>query len=148
MRLTAILLLAMLAGLSCKKEKGNGALDGKWKMIKYYDRNTNSFHTKSDTSKDVFLVIDGNKFTAISGLKPMYDGTYSLNSDSITFNTVNYYIAILTHDIWTDMFSWTIQACGLQSVFPCKPSTLEHLPLNQIRINTSLRMDIVLMKVQ
>ena len=76
-------------------------------MIKYYDRNTNSFHTKSDTSKDVFLVIDGNKFTAISGLKPMYDGTYSLNNDDITFNTVNYYIGILTHDIWTDMFSWT-----------------------------------------
>ena len=147
MRLTAILFLAMLIGLACKKETGNGDLGGKWKMTKYYDRNTNSYYNKPDTSKDVFLVIDGNKFTAISGLKPMYDGTYSLNNDDITFTTVNYYIGILTHDIWTDMFSWTIQACSLQSVFPCKPSTLEHLPLNQIRINTPLRMDIVLMKV-
>ena len=148
MRLTAIIFLAVFAGLSCKKETGHGTLDGKWKMIKYYDRNTNSFHSKPDTSTDVFLVLDGNKFTTLSGLKPTYDGTFSLNGDDITFTTVNYYIDILTNDSWTDMFSWTIQACSLQSVFPCKPSTLEHLSSNQIRINTPLRMDIVLMKVQ
>lgn len=148
MRITAILILAMLTFFSCKKEKGGGALDGKWKMTKYYDRNDNAFHTKPDTSQDVFLVIDGNKFTALSGLKPMYDGNYSLNSDDITFNTVNYYIDILTHDRWIDMFSWTIQACSLQSVYPCKPSTLEHLLPDQIRINTPLRMDIVLLRVR
>ena len=148
MRLTAILVLAVFACLSCKKEKGSGTLDGKWKMSKYYDRNTNSFHSKPDTSNDVFLVIDGNNFTALSGLKPMYDGTYSLNSGDITFTTVNYYIDILTNDSWTDMFSWTIQACSLQSVYPCKPSTLEHLSPSQIRINTPLRMDIVLIKVR
>ena len=148
MRITAVLFLTMLGFLSCKKETGNSALDGKWKMIQYYDRNNNSFNNKPDTSKDVFLIIDGNKFTALSGLKPMYDGTYSLNSGDISFNTVNYHIDILTSDIWTDMFSWTIQACSLQSVYPCKPSTLEHLLSNQIRINTPLRMDIILMKVQ
>ena len=123
-------------------------LEGKWKMIKYYDRNTSSFNTKPDTSKDVFLVIDGNKFTALSGLKPMYDGNYSLNGDDISLNTINYYIDIVTNDSWTDMFSWAIQACQLQSVYPCKPSTLKHLLSNQIRINTALRMDIVLTKVQ
>jgi len=148
MRFTALLFLSVFVSLSCKKETGSGALEGKWKMIKYYDRNNNSFNTKPDTSKDVFLVFDGNKFTALSGLNPMYDGTYSLNGDDITFNTLNYYTDILTNDSWKDMFSWTIQACSLQSVYPCAPSTLEHLLTTQIRINTPLRMDIILMKVQ
>jgi hypothetical protein len=148
MRLTAILFLAMLTGFSCKKETGSGALDGKWKMIKYYDRNTNSFYTKPDTSRDVFLVIDGNKYIAFSGLKPMGDGTYLLNGNDITFNFGNMYFDIVTNDSWTDMFSWAIHACSLQSVFPCRPSSLETLFPNQIRINTPLRMDIILMKVQ
>ena len=148
MRFTALLFLSVFGFLSCKKETGSGALDGKWKMIKYYDRNTNSFYTKTDTSKDVFLIFDGNKFTALSGLKPMYDGTYSLNGDDITFNSVNYYIDIVTNDSWTDMYSWAIQACSLQSVYPCSPSSLEYLSSSQIRINTPLRMDIILLKVQ
>ena len=38
-------------------------------MIKYYDRNTNSFYTKPDTSTDVFLVIDGNKYIALLWFK-------------------------------------------------------------------------------
>jgi hypothetical protein len=123
-------------------------LDGKWKMSKYYDRNTSSFHTKPDTSKDVFLVIDENNFTALSGVKPMYDGTYSLNGSDISFNTINAYFDIVTNDSWTDMFSWAIQACQLQSVFPCSPSTLEWLTPSQIRINTPLRMDIILTEVR
>jgi len=86
MKLTAILFLAMLVGFSCKKENGGGALDGKWKMIKYYDRNTNSFHTKSDTSKDVFLVIDGINYSTYSDLQPMSEGTYFLNEKDISFN--------------------------------------------------------------
>jgi hypothetical protein len=138
----------MLACLSCKKESGSGTLNGKWKMIQYYDRNNSSFNTKPDTSKDVFLVIDGNNFTAFSDFKPMSDGTFLLNGDDITFNNINSYFDILTNDSWTDMFFWAIQACLLQSLYPCAPSTLERPLPNQIRINTRLRMDIILLKVQ
>ena len=147
MKRSAIIFLAILAFYSCKKESGGG-LNGKWKMTKYYDRNTSSFHTKTDTSQDVFLVIDGNKFTAFSSFKPIFDGDYLLNGDDITFKTVHSYIGIVINDSWTDMFMWAIHACSLQSVYPCSPSKLEHLSPNQISINTPLRMDIVLTKVQ
>ena len=148
MRLTTILILAMFTFFSCKKEKGGEALDGKWKMIKYYDRNDNAFHTKPDTSTDVFLVIDGDKYSTLSGLQPMSEGTYFLFEKDISFNPRITFFPVVTNDQWTDMFSWAIVACQLQSAYPCSPSKLEYLSSNQIRINTPLRMDIVLMKVR
>ena len=146
MRLSATLFLIILTCLSCKKES-NGTLDGKWKMVRYYDRNTNALYSKPASSENVFLEFDGNNFIAYSDNNESCDGTYTLNGDGITFNTINSYFTAAT-DGWSDMFFWAIQACQLQSTYPCKPSELKYSPLNQIRINTVLRMDIMLTRVQ
>jgi hypothetical protein len=76
----------------------------------------------------------------------MSEGTYFLNEKDISFNPRITYFPIVTNDHWTDMFSWAIVACQLQSAYPCSPSKLEYLSSNEIRINTPLRMDIILTK--
>jgi len=116
-------------------------------MVKYYDRNTNAFYSKPVSSGDVFLEFDGNNFIAYSDNNESCDGTYTLNGDGITFNTINSYFTAAT-DGWSDMFFWAVQACQLQSTYPCKPSELEYRPINQISINTALRMDIMLTRVR
>ena len=145
MRLIAILFMAIAACFSCKKETGGNELDGKWKMTQYYDRNTSSFHSKPDTSMDVFLVIDGIKFTAYSGTHTICHGGYFLLDDNISFNTIN---PIVPNDNWTDMFLRAIEACKPTAALNCIPSKLEKPSPNQIRINTSLWMDIIFTKVR
>lgn len=145
-----LLLLCLSAALfvsACKKDRGPGQLDGKWVMVQYYDRSTNSMNSKPANSPDVFLEIEGRSFKAYSNYNQSCNGTFSLDGDKILFNAINNNFD-LTHDPWADMFLWAIQACGLQSIFPCKPSTLEWQSSTQFRINTPLRMDIILKKIQ
>lgn len=146
MRISLLLLFATLAFASCKKDFGAKDLDGKWKMIQYYDRSTSSMNNKPDASMEMYLEINGNNFKASSTSKTHCEGTFTLEGDKILFTTTNTNFDII-NDKWADMFLWAIQSCMLQSTYPCKPSTLEWQRSNQIRINTVLKMDIILRKM-
>lgn len=138
------LLIMLLAG--CKKDKGPKDLNGKWKMVQYYDRSTSSTNSKPASSPEMYLEIEGNTFKAYSTYAQRFEGTFTLDGDKITFTGTNNNFDII-NDPWADMFMWAIQSCMLQSAYPCKPSTLEWKRSNEIRINTVLRMDVILKKL-
>jgi hypothetical protein len=130
----------------CKKDKGIEDLTGTWKMVQYYDRASNSINNKPATSPEMYLEIEANTFKAYSTYSQRFEGTFTLDTDKITFTGTNNNFDII-NDPWADMFMWAIQACTLQSAYPCKPSTLEWQHLKRIRINTPFKMDIILKKI-
>jgi len=138
--------ISLLALPACKKNSDPGELNGSWRLIAVYDKNsgTVSLHPPGSNMDVVITFFGGNKFAGHTLRNTLIDGTYKQNGNEMAFGSFS--MTKITEDEWGGNFLTVLNACSLQSTVPCAPSKIT-IQGNMMKIVTSLRYDITLARL-
>ena len=146
-----VLFFVVVSCYSCKKENNIGAasqegLNGRWKMTAALDKSPATMLTPPPGfDGKVFLEFTGDTFTGKTMRNTISNGILKVNKrDSITFG--NYSSTQVAEDQWGGAFMSMLGSCLLQSLHPCRPSTVTWKSPKRIEINTAMRYIITLEK--
>src|SRR6476620_1430066 len=132
---------------ACKKNNdAMGEMNGSWKLIELYDKNTSTVSRKPEGSDlDVVITfLNSNTFAGHTLRNTLTEGTYSQSGNAITFGSFS--MTKVGEDEWGSNFLTVLHACYLQAQMPCAPSSIE-VRDNVMKITTSLRYDITLKRI-
>jgi hypothetical protein len=133
--------------ISCQKSANDLAdMNGSWKLVEVYDKNTSTAsHKPAGSDLDVVITfLNGSSFAGHTLRNIISDGTYSRLGSGITFGSFS--MTKVAEDEWGGNFLTVLHACYLQSQSPCSASSIE-VRGNTMKITTSLRYDITLQKI-
>lgn len=145
-RIFPIACICAFVFISCKKNDDVYGINGSWKLVEVYDKNTSTVSHKPDGSDlDVVITfLNNNSFAGHTLRNTISDGTYTHSGSGITFGSFS--MTKVGEDEWGANFLTVLHACYLQSQMPCSPSSIE-VSGNVMKISTSLRYDITLQKI-
>jgi len=132
---------------ACKKNNdAMGNINGSWKLVEVYDKNTSTAsHKPAGADLDVVVTfLGGNSFAGHTLRNTISDGTYNQSGSAINFG--NFSMTKIAEDEWGGNFLTVLHACLLQSQTPCSPSTFK-IRGNVMKIITPLRYDITLQRI-
>ena len=132
---------------SCQKSANDLAdMNGSWKLVEVYDKNTSTVsHKPAGSDLDVVITfLNGSSFAGHTLRNTISDGTYSRLVSGITFGSFS--MTKVAEDEWGGNFLTVLHSCYLQSQSPCSPSSIE-VRGNTMKITTSLRYDITLQRI-
>jgi hypothetical protein len=150
MRYFIIALFVGIFFVSCTKTNTvtDGNLSGSWKMVRVYDKAAGTEYSKpSQLSGEVVIRFTNGGFSGHTLVNQLNDGTYTfLNNSQLTFGSFS--MTQVNEDSWGAVFLTVLNACMLQSLYPCTPSVVTYQPgLRQMKISTPLKYDILLEKL-
>src|SRR4030095_5347270 len=131
---------------ACRKNDEAREINGSWKLIEVYDKNTGSIsHPPPGSNIDVVITFIGtNSFAGHTRRNSLADGRYQQSGDEITFE--GFSMTKIAEDQWGGSFLTVLNACLLQSVSPCAPAIIT-IQGNNMKITTPLRYDVTLQKL-
>jgi hypothetical protein len=132
---------------ACKKNNDAiGEMNGSWKLIEVYDKNTsNVSHRPAGSNMDVVITfLNEKQFAGHTLRNTISDGTYDQTSAGIVFGSFS--MTKIAEDEWGGNFLTVLHSCVLQSQMPCAPSSIQ-IRGNIMKITTSLRYDITLQRI-
>jgi hypothetical protein len=147
MKLTLCAVISFLFILSaCRKNNDSSEINGSWKLIEVYDKNTATVnHPPPGSNMDVVITfLNDNKFAGHTLRNSLTDGTFTQNGNEIIFESFS--MTKIAEDQWGGSFLTVLHACSLQSMSPCAPSVMS-IHGNIMKITTPLRYDITLEKL-
>jgi len=142
-----IALISFAILCSCKKNNdAAGEMNGSWRLIEVYDKNTSTVsHKPSGSNLDVVITfLDGSQFAGHTLRNTISDGSYNQTGTGIVFKSFS--MTKIAEDEWGGNFLTVLHSCLLQSQVPCAPSTIQ-IQGNIMKITTSLRYDITLRRI-
>lgn len=146
-KILSIVCVSTFIFLSCQKSANDLAgMDGSWKLVEVYDKNTSTVsHKPAGSDLDVVITfLSGSSFAGHTLRNTISDGIYSQSGTGITFGSFS--MTKVAEDEWGGNFLTVLHACYLQSQSPCSPSSIL-VRGNTMKITTSLRYDIILQKL-
>ena len=132
---------------ACKKNNDAiGEMNGSWKLIEVYDKNTSIVsHRPAGSNMDVVITfLNEKQFAGHTLRNTISDGTYDQTSAGIVFGSFS--MTKIAEDEWGGNFLTVLHSCVLQSQMPCAPSSIQ-IRGNIMKITTSLRYDITLQRI-
>src|SRR6185295_14863533 len=149
MRKFLLIALISFAALSaCKKNNDAtaGEINGSWKLVEVFDKNTSiASHKPEGSDLDVVITfLNSTSFAGHTLRNTFSDGTYNQSANEITFGSFS--MTKVGEDEWGSNFLTVLHACYLQAQMPCAPSSIE-VHGNIMKITTSLRYDITLQRI-
>jgi len=132
---------------ACKKNNDAiGEMNGSWKLIEVYDKNTSIVsHRPAGSNMDVVITfLNEKQFAGHTLRNTISDGTYDQTSAGIVFGSFS--MTKIAEDEWGGNFLTVLHSCVLQSQMPCAPSNIQ-IRGNIMKITTSLRYDITLQRI-
>ena len=151
LRILLVLFFFVVASYSCNKDSASRTaskegLNGRWKMTAVFDKNPATQLTPpAGYDGKVFLEFDGDTFSGKTMRNSISNGILKVNkSDSITFGSFN--MTQVVEDQWGGAFFTMLSSCMLQSLYPCRPSSITWKSQKKIEINTAMRYVITLEK--
>jgi hypothetical protein len=131
---------------ACRKSGDIREINGSWKLIEVYDKNTGTInHPPPGSNIDVVITFLGTSSFAGHTLRnSLSDGRYKQSGNEITIQ--GFSITKIAEDQWGGRFLTVLNACLLQSVSPCAPSIIT-VQGNNMKITTPLRYDVTLQKL-
>lgn len=131
--------LVVVSGCSKKEYLNAGDLNGRWTMIEVHNKATGeTYGPPSGAAGKVYINFSGNTFSGQTLKNTYSNGTFTLEKGN-EINFGNFDMTQVTEDEWGVVFLFMLQACDLQSLFPCKPSVITQTKHNRIRIDTPLK---------
>jgi len=129
-----------------KSNDATGEINGSWKLVEVYDKNTSVVSRKPQGSDlDVVITfLNSNTFAGHTLRNTLSEGTYNQSGNAITFGSFS--MTKVGEDEWGSNFLTVLHACYLQAQMPCAPSSIE-VHGNIMKITTSLRYDITLQRI-
>jgi len=129
-----------------KNNDATGEINGSWKLVEVYDKNTSTVsHKPVGSDLDVVVTfLNGNSFAGHTLRNTITEGRYGQSANAITFGSFS--MTKVAEDEWGSNFLTVLHACYLQSQMPCTPSTFQ-IRGNIMKITTSLRYDITLERI-
>src|SRR6476646_6859311 len=105
-----------------KSNDATGEINGSWKLVEVYDKNTSIVSRKPEGSDlDVVITfLNNNTFAGHTLRNTLSEGTYSQSGNGITFG--NFSMTKIAEDEWGGKFITVLHSCVLQSQMPCAPS--------------------------
>ena len=146
-KILPIVCLSAFIFLSCQKSNSDlTEMSGSWKLVEVYDKSTSTVsHKPTGSDLDVVITfLSGSSFAGHTLRNTFSEGSYSQSGSEITFGSFS--MTKVAEDEWGGNFLTVLQACYLQSVMPCSPSSFQ-VRGNIMKISTSLRYDITLQKI-
>ena len=132
---------------ACKKNNdATGEMNGSWKLIEVYDKNTSivSLRPAGSNMDVVITFLNEKQFAGHTLRNTISEGTYDETSAGIVFGSFS--MTKIAEDEWGGNFLTVLHSCVLQSQMPCAPSTIQ-IRGNIMKITTSLRYDITLQRI-
>jgi hypothetical protein len=131
---------------ACRKNGDVREMNGSWKLIEVYDKNTGTInHPPSGSNIDVVITFLGTgSFAGHTLRNTLSDGRYKQSGNEITIQ--GFSMTKIAEDQWGGSFLTVLNACLLQSVSPCAPSIIT-VQGNNMKITTPLRYDVTLQKL-
>jgi hypothetical protein len=131
---------------ACKKNSDTSGLNGSWRLIAVYDKNSAivNLHPPGSNMDVVITFLGGNKFAGHTLRNTLTDGTYRQNGNEMVFGSFS--MTKIAEDKWGGSFLTVLNACSLQPTAPCAPSQIS-IQGNMMKIVTSLRYDITLARL-
>jgi hypothetical protein len=132
---------------ACKKNNdATGEMNGSWKLIEVYDKNTSIVsHRPAGSNMDVVITfLNEKQFAGHTLRNTISDGTYNQTGTGIVFESFS--TTKIKEDEWGGNFITVLHSCILQAQMPCAPSTIQFRG-NTMKIITSLRYDITLQRI-
>jgi hypothetical protein len=142
--------LAMISLLfiisACRKNDEGGEINGSWKLIEVYDKTTGTInHPHAGSNMDVVITFFGsNSFAGHTLRNSLSDGRYKQTGNEIMFE--GFSMTKIAEDQWGGSFLTALNACLLQSTYPCVPSIIS-IQGNIMKLTTSLRYDVTLQRL-
>ena len=146
-KILPIICISAFAFFSCQKNGNDlGEINGSWKLVEVYDKNTSIVsHKPAGSDLDVVITfLNSNTFAGHTLRNTLSEGTYSQSGSAITFGSFS--MTKVGEDEWGGNFLTVLHACYLQAQMPCAPSTIQ-VRGNIMKITTSLRYDITLQRI-
>jgi hypothetical protein len=146
-KILLIICVSFFAFFSCRKNNNDlYGLNGSWKLIEVYDKNTSIIsHRPTGSNMDVVVTfLNGNQFAGHTTRNTISDGTYNQTGTGIVFGSFS--MTKIAEDEWGGNFLTVLHSCVLQAQMPCAPSTMQ-IRGNIMKITTSLRYDITLQRI-
>ena len=146
-KILPIICISAFVFLSCQKNGNDlSEINGSWKLIEVYDKNTSTVSRKPEGSDlDVVITfLNSNTFAGHTLRNTLTEGTYSQSGNAITFGSFS--MTKVGEDEWGSNFLTVLHACYLQAQMPCASSTIQ-VRGNIMKITTSLRYDITLQRI-
>lgn len=146
-KILPIVCLSAFVFLSCKKNNNDlSELNGSWKLVEVYDKNTSTVsHKPAGSDLDIVITfLNSNAFAGHTLRNTFSDGIYSQSGSEITFGSFS--MTKVGEEEWGSSFLTVLHSCYLQSLSPCAPSSIL-IRGNIMKITTSLRYDITLQKI-
>jgi hypothetical protein len=141
----ALISFAILS--ACKKNNdAAGEINGSWKLIEVYDKNTSvASHRPAGSNMDVVITfLNEKQFAGHTLRNTISGGTYDQTGTGIVFG--NFSMTKIAEDGWGGNFLTVLHSCVLQAQTPCAASTIQ-IRGNIMKITTSLRYDITLQRI-
>jgi hypothetical protein len=143
----AIALISLTILSACKKNNdATGEMNGSWRLIEVYDKNTSTVsHKPAGSDLDVVITfLNGSQFAGHTLRNTISEGSYNQTGTGIVFESFS--MTKIAEDEWGGSFLTVLHSCLLQSQMPCAPSTMQ-IRGNIMKITTSLRYDITLQRI-
>ena len=147
MKFTLFAVISFLFILSaCRKNNDSSEINGSWKLIEVYDKNTatTNYRPPGSNMDVVITFLNRNSFAGHTLRNSLTDGKFKQNGNEIIFESFS--MTKIAEDQWGGSFLTVLTACSLQSISPCAPSRLT-IQGNVMKITTPLRYDIMLVKL-
>lgn len=148
MRVKTFIPLILLFLAACTKEAADkpnlqqNSLEGEWKLVSVKDKSTGSIAFKpSGYAGDIIIKFKGNSFSGHTLINAFSDGSFTLNSNELMIGVFS--MTKVMEEEWGSSFVTVLHACGLQSIYPCRPSKIS-FEGNKLHIESPLRYDLTL----
>ncbi len=138
--------ISLLVLSACKKNTDVSEINGSWRLVEVYDKNTaTANYAPLGSNMDIIITfLGGNKFAGHTLRNTLTDGTYRQDGNEIAFGSFS--MTKIAEDQWGGRFLTVLNSCSLQSAAPCAPSKIT-IQGNLMKIISPLRYDIALVKL-